>query len=522
MDTDNTKPVASSKPNLRKPKETPKETTMRDHFRDTFLKNPFLEDQLTQGNLKDVFEEIINFKKKYSFQDKTFSEVLNYKAKNKNKKVASLLDQFITSSNEGEFSEKAAKILSSLGVNKAIEVQPNQGFKDLNKKLEDVSVKEKVEDIEEKIKTSVLEASKEPKKEKQSEEDKIAELVGLGMSEEKARKDLGLPTPTPKPSSTTGKIKAFTDKEIDDMMKELGVSKKEAIAQLKLAKKMEDPTFSPEEMTTAKEDIVEEKEAQARARASRPTSGMTAEQEADLLDIPETSKENVKMEMKKPNMKTEIDDLQPLPSKSDFIPPMRLGTRGKDIKDLLEDISYFMKNFKSQLKRESEIFKEVDKTNIEQLRKLHNKIVGKLAPKQKKEEGKKVGIVVNADEYIREQMKKILQEQTFSSLRPQDVVIDVGSRASEGRDTKDFGDFSVKRTIDGGLASTREAVFRYMPSENDQDVGEEGKTEKQRKKPNRISMPKSRLNNERTTAMRMNVRNPFRVPQKTMKLKYLY
>ena len=108
-------------------------------------------------------------------------------------------------------------------------------------------------------------------------------------------------------------------------------------------------------------------------------------------------------------MKTEIDDLQPLPSKSDFIPPMRLGTRGKDIKDLLADIAYFMKNFKSQLKRESEIFKEVDKSNIEQLRKLHGRIVGKLAPNQKKEEGKRIGVVVNADEYIREQMKKILQ-----------------------------------------------------------------------------------------------------------------
>ena len=254
--------------------------------------------------------------------------------------------------------------------------------------------------------------------------------------------------------------------------------------------------------------------------------GTATEQEQEQEETSgQRSNENVKMEMKKPDMRTEIDDLQPLPSKSDFIPPMRLGTSGKDIKDLLEDIMYFMKNFKSQLKREGEIFKEVDKTNIEQLRKLHNKIVGKLAPKQKKEEqGKKVGIIVNADEYIREQMKKILQEQVFANLRPQDVIIDVGSRAAEGRDTnnKDFGDFSVKRTIDGGLASTREAVFRYMPSQNDQDVGEEGKTEKQRKKPNRITMPKSRLNNERTNAIRMNVRNPFRIPQKTMKLKYLY
>jgi hypothetical protein len=294
---------------------------------------------------------------------------------------------------------------------------------------------------------------------------------------------------------------------------------------------MEPPTFSPDEMRSTKEDMSEERKAQADARASRPTSGMTTEEEAELLDItqPTTDRlsmqppsENVKMDMKKPDMRSEIDDLQPLPSKADFIPPMRLGTRGKDIKDLLEDIAYFMKNFKGQLTRETEIFKEVDKTNIEQLRKLHGRIVGKLAPKQKNEGDKKIGIIVNADDYIREQMKKILQEQTFSSLRPQDVVIDVGSKTSEGRDNKDFGDFAVKRTIDGGLASTREAVYRYMPSENDDQVGEEGKTEKQRRKPNRLELPKARLNNQRTTAIRMNVQNPFRVPQKTMKLKYLY
>jgi len=312
--------------------------------------------------------------------------------------------------------------------------------------------------------------------------------------------------------------------DIEDIAKDLPpVKKKSKLKKIEL------------EIESTKEDIAKEKEAQARAKEmrSQPKPKEMTEEEVDEIlgtateqeqqETPQQiSNENVKIEMKKPDMRTEIDDLQPLPSKSDFIPPSRLGTSGKDIKDLLDDIMYFMKNFKGQLKRESAIFKEVDKTNIEQLRKLHNKIVGKLAPKQKKEEGKKVGIIVNADEYIREQMKKILQEQTFSSLRPQDVVIDVGSRAAEGRDTKDFGDFAVKRTIDGGLASTREAVFRYMPSENDQDVGEEGKTEKQRKKPNRISMSKSRLNNERTNAIRMNVRNPFRVPQKTMKLKYLY
>ena len=287
---------------------------------------------------------------------------------------------------------------------------------------------------------------------------------------------------------------------------------------------MEPPTFSPDEMQTAAEDIAEERKAQAEAREARPTTGMTAEQEAALLDIPQDETKGVEMKVTKQDRKSEIDDLQPLPSKSDFIPPMRLGTRGKDVKELLDDISFFMKNFKSQLKKEGEFFKQIDKTNISQVRELHDRIVGKLAPKQKTEKDKRVGIIVNADDYIREQMKRILQEQTFSSLRPQDVVIDVGSKRAEGResDNKDFGDFEVKRTIDGGLASKREAVYRYMPSEKDDEVNEVGKSEIQRKKPRRLELPKTKLNNQRTTAIRMNLNNPFRVPQKTMKLRYLY
>lgn len=246
-----------------------------------------------------------------------------------------------------------------------------------------------------------------------------------------------------------------------------------------------------------------------------PTSPRTATATATT-----TTKQD--QEKGRPQDPTAIDTMQPLPSKSDLIPEARLGTKGKDINDLIDDIKYFMDNFEGQLKREKGFFKNVDIRNIKELRELHDRIVGKLAPeKQKSTDGNKVGIIVNADDYIREQMKKILQEQTFSSLRPADVVIDVGSRAVEGRDTKDFGDFEVKRTIDGGLSSQREAVYRYMPSENDRgEEAEEPLTRK--KKSNRIKMPKPGLNNKRTTAIRMNTRNPFRGSQNTIKLKYLY
>lgn len=314
------------------------------------------------------------------------------------------------------------------------------------------------------------------------------------------------------------KVVATSVKKIsDEQMKKIEPERQKAKEMT-----MEPPTFSPDEMMTTAEDIAEERKAQADAREARPTTGMTAEEEAELLDIPEPQK-GVEMKIEKQDRRSEIDDLQPLKGKSDFIPPMRLGTRGKDVKELLDDISFFMKNFKSQLKREGDFFKKIDKTNLSQVRELHNRIVGKLAP-EKKKEAKRVGIVVNADDYIREQMKRILQEQTFSSLRPQDVVIDVGSRTAEGRESsnKDFGDFEVKRTIDGGLASKREAVYRYMPSEKDDEVGERDLSKLQKRKPKRLALPKPRLNNERTTAIRMNLNNPFRVPQKTMKLKYLF
>ena len=288
---------------------------------------------------------------------------------------------------------------------------------------------------------------------------------------------------------------------------------------------------------TAEEEMKEGQEAVKQAKEQRPETVMSAEEEADLVgvdnpnlaDVPSasTSVEDMTpskgMELKVSKRRKTGVDIPALPTKAELIPKERLSTRGKDIKELLNDINYFLSNFKSQLKKEKDFYNKVDKKNINQLRELHGRIVGKLQPNlPARETDKKVGVVINADEYIREQMKKILNESTFSNLRPSDVVIDVGNRKAEGRNTSDYGDFEVKKTLDGGLAVQREAVYRYMPSENDDMVNEEDQTQRQRKKPNRLALPKSRLNNERTNAIRQTVNNPFRRPQKTVKLKYLY
>ena len=211
-------PVVKARRLRRSPKSTPKEPTLRKNFMEEFIKPPLLLDQIEQGNFKDVFEMLIEFKKKYKFEDKTFSEVLNYgTSNNKNKKTAQAIDKFIISTNEGEFINNAKNLGSTVGSKKIdISIGEGQGFRDLKKEVVKEEVKEKVEEEEEKEETkpSVLEASKEPKKEKKSKVDEELELAGVGV------------LPSKQPSSTTGKTKAFTDKEVQDMMEELEYQKK--------------------------------------------------------------------------------------------------------------------------------------------------------------------------------------------------------------------------------------------------------------------------------------------------------
>ena len=353
-------------------------------------------------------------------------------------------------------------------------------------------------------------------------------------------------------------LQDFTENAIDDLLEEgkiterskkikdimdNGLSEKEANEMLdrleeevgtQIGREMMMGQLDPK--ATAEEEMKAGQEAVKQAKEQRPQTDMTREEEADLVganpnlaDVPSesTSVEDMTpskgMELKVTKRRKTGVDIPALQTKAELIPKERLSSRGKDIKELLNDINYFLSNFKSQLKKEKDFYNKVDKKNINQLRELHARIVGKLQPNlPPRETDKKVGVVINADEYIREQMKRILNESTFSNLRPSDVVIDVGNRKAEGRDTADYGDFEIKKTLDGGLAVQREAVYRYMPSENDDMVNEENQTERQRKKPNRLALPKSRLNNERTNAIRQTVNNPFRRPQKTVKLKYLY
>ena len=211
-----------------------------------------------------------------------------------------------------------------------------------------------------------------------------------------------------------------------------------------------------------------------------------------------------------------------LPTAIDSIPPARLSSSFKTVAELNSDIRYFLKNFASILKPEAAAYKKLDKKSLPLLIRFHSRIVGKLSPSVNSETGRKIGVVLDAKAYIESEVKRLMQESTFSQMRPDDVVVDVGQNDPEQKDVKDIGDFEVKRSADGGLSSRRESIYRYAPTEGDPAVGLQGKSAKQKKKPRRLNMLPAEQINQSTTAQRLVKQNPFlRSDRRTNRLIYL-
>jgi hypothetical protein len=260
----------------------------------------------------------------------------------------------------------------------------------------------------------------------------------------------------------------------------------------------------------------------------RDEQAQAQEQEEEEEEKEETKQEETKEEEKEEEKQEEKQEegskrkpkknIQTFKSKMDSIPESRLGTQGKEISDLIDDIKYFLKEFPSQLKNEKKIFSKLDKNNKDDLIKLHSKIASKLKPNISSDSSKKVGVVINAESYIRDQMKKLLEENVFSNLKPADIVIDAGGsqKIDNNDESKDIGNFEVKETPDGGLAAKREGIYRYLPTENEQP------NESKKKKYNKLKIPPPQERNKATGAIKFNKQNPFKRPQKTLKLKYLY
>ena len=243
----------------------------------------------------------------------------------------------------------------------------------------------------------------------------------------------------------------------------------------------------------------------------------------------EEKEENVKMEIKQPSKRpifnptqSEPDPVKPLPTKSQMIPSSRLSTRSKKANELRDDIKYFLQNF-PDLEREAEIFKELgSRATKTDLVKLHSRIVGKVRPMEDPKtdmKGRRVGVVLDGEQYIRSLVNDMLTESRMKNMRPADIV-NVNPDKTDDPTTKDIGDFEVKQLPDGGFASKREAIYRFIPSENEERVN------KSNKKYKRFEIGKSgdgrRMNNLRTNAKLQFKEDPFNKRQPVKRLNYLF
>jgi hypothetical protein len=220
---------------------------------------------------------------------------------------------------------------------------------------------------------------------------------------------------------------------------------------------------------------------------------------------------------------SDADPIAPLPTKGQMIPSSRLSSSGKKASELRDDIRYFLNNF-PDLEKEAAIYKKLgSRATKTDLVKLHARIVGKVRPAEDPRtdaQGRRVGVVLDGESYIRGIVNDMLTDRRMSGLRPEGLVSVNQSDEGKGDGVKDIGDFEVVPQPDGGFAAKREAIYRFQPSENDKEVNPS------KSKNKRLVISKSgkgeRMNNLRTNAMKSFKRDPFTTKQPKKRLNYLF
>lgn len=211
-------------------------------------------------------------------------------------------------------------------------------------------------------------------------------------------------------------------------------------------------------------------ESQDKPVPTQPTNENDPIQPPDLgdpvLENIDNKNPSVSMDITKDriNIGEKVDDI-PTETILDKIPESRFSSQFKTIKQLNDDIKYFIKNFGNVVGKELiKQYNEADKTNLPLIRRLHGLIGGKLKTDNQKE--KKVGIIIDADEYINQKINDALLNRGVSMNVPAGVRTNLESE--EVKEDKSIGNFDVRKAREGGLlAVRREPVYRYIPSNNE-------------------------------------------------------
>lgn len=248
-----------------------------------------------------------------------------------------------------------------------------------------------------------------------------------------------------------------------------------------------------------------EAEVEAEAEAEAQTENVTTE-----ISKQATAEDRI-------NIGKQVDDI-PKETILSKIDESRFSTQFKTLAQLNEDIKYFISNFGNVLgKTLIEEYNKINKQNLAQVRRLHGKMSGVLQTDKKKEV--KIGIIIDADEYIREKINMVIAQNATSGLKASGLIINVeGETIKEG--DKSIGNFDVRKArLGGSLAYQREPVYRFIPKSDPQNVDLE-----ERKKPTGrgIQMLGTKRIDLVSTARRQRANDPFAKSRNPIKLKYIY
>ena len=198
------------------------------------------------------------------------------------------------------------------------------------------------------------------------------------------------------------------------------------------------------------------------------------------------------MELKGTGSQEKEIPIKDVPSSVIPLPDERKSSEFKTENQLLEDINYFFKTYepiiKDSLPRYEKIIKiSDDKIRLRDLKDLHRRLVALIGDTDKKDEfklgisedGKTVGIILNADKYLDEKINMILLEKITNGLKPEDLLVNV-EKPEDKTDSKRVGSYELTKGRSGILSATRAPVYRSIPSTAPKDSDEYKPKDKRR------------------------------------------
>jgi len=309
--------------------------------------------------------------------------------------------------------------------------------------------------------------------------------------------------------------------EIENMIKD--VSKMGDIIPTDTATLAEAPTMSPDDMEEEKRKKEEERKEEERKEAEKRKADEEekerarvrrelGEREARRREAPQTTpskgKDGPQMKITRSKADTVPDDIQPLPME-------RISTRNKNLAQLLDDLKFFFAQYPDTLRRDKEKYQKLDKMSMPLVERFHKMIVGKLYDPKKSRE--RVGIILDAREYIAQQVNEILARRATEGLKPEEIVSI--TQPEKKSDAQDYGNYEVKEGREGGVQFLRrEPLYRLMPEINDKNVYPmEAKEKKGRL---RVGPPQTRYNSMVQNAKIEFKQNPFTKKENVTRLRF--